>query len=115
MGYVYLPPTHPNIGSCAFHYHHILCLLFLHSSDLLTVVYLPSLPPSLSVPQVLLCQSYHQHVRLQCADYIQRHRDDFKEVCGRERERGREGRKMKERDREKGEAKEGGRESRCAG
>ncbi|CAI8027436.1 OTU domain-containing protein 4 [Geodia barretti] len=29
--------------------------------------------------QVLLSQSYHHHVRLQCADYISRHRDDFKE------------------------------------
>ena len=31
-------------------------------------------------PQVLLSQTYHHHVRLQCADYISRHRDDFKEV-----------------------------------
>ena len=36
---------------------------------------------SLCLSQVLLSQSYHHHVRLQCADYISRHRDDFKEVC----------------------------------
>ena len=37
--------------------------------------------PTAVFKQVYPSQNYYQKARLQCAEYIQSHQDDFKEVC----------------------------------